>query len=35
MRLRLWLARHGETAWAAEDRYNGRADVPLSIHGRE
>lgn len=32
---RLWLARHGETAWAAEDRYNGRADVPLTARGLE
>ncbi len=30
----VWLARHGETRWAAEDRYNGRADTELSERGR-
>jgi broad specificity phosphatase PhoE len=30
----VWLARHGETHWAAEDRYNGRADTELSERGR-
>jgi broad specificity phosphatase PhoE len=30
----VWLARHGETGWAAEDRYNGRADTELSARGR-
>ncbi|MFN2131789.1 MAG: histidine phosphatase family protein, partial [Anaerolineae bacterium] len=30
----VWLARHGETGWAAEDRYNGRADTELSDRGR-
>lgn len=31
----VWLARHGETRWAAEDRYNGRADTELSERGRQ
>lgn len=34
MKTTVWLARHGETRWAAEDRYNGRADTELSEHGR-
>jgi broad specificity phosphatase PhoE len=34
MRTTVWLARHGETGWAAEDRYNGRADTALSDRGR-
>jgi len=32
--IRLILARHGETAWNAERRYQGQADVPLSEKGR-
>jgi broad specificity phosphatase PhoE len=31
----VWLARHGETSWAAEDRYNGRAESSLTEHGRQ
>lgn len=31
----VWLARHGETHWAAEDRYNGRADTELNERGRQ
>jgi broad specificity phosphatase PhoE len=31
----VWLVRHGETRWAAEDRYNGRADTELSERGRQ
>ena len=31
----VWLARHGETRWAAEDRYNGRADTELSERGKQ
>ena len=31
--LRLLLVRHGETAWNAEGRYQGRADVPLNATG--
>jgi len=32
--IRLILARHGETAWNAEGRYQGQADVPLNETGR-
>jgi alpha-ribazole phosphatase len=32
--LRLLLARHGETAWNAERRFQGHADVALSETGR-
>lgn len=32
---RLFLVRHGETIWHAEDRYAGRADVPLNERGRQ
>ena len=32
--IRLILARHGETAWNAERRYQGQADVPLGETGR-
>lgn len=31
--MRLLLARHGETAWNAEGRYQGQEDVPLSPVG--
>ena len=31
--MRLLLARHGETAWNAEGRYQGREDIPLSPIG--
>jgi probable phosphoglycerate mutase len=34
MTMTIWLARHGETTWAAEDRYNGRAESPLTERGR-
>ncbi len=32
--LRLLLARHGETDWNAQGRYQGQSDVPLSAAGR-
>jgi broad specificity phosphatase PhoE len=31
----LLLVRHGETAWNAEHRWQGHADVPLNARGRE
>ena len=31
--MKLLLARHGETAWNAEGRYQGREDIPLSPKG--
>ena len=30
----VWLARHGETEWAAQDIYNGRRDIPINARGR-
>ncbi|GAA2521438.1 bifunctional RNase H/acid phosphatase [Pilimelia columellifera] len=33
-RLRLIIVRHGETDWTRQGRYAGRADMPLSRHGR-
>lgn len=32
---RIFLVRHGETIWHAENRYAGRSDVPLSPRGLE
>ena len=32
--MRLLLARHGESTWNAEGRYQGRLDAPLSPRGR-
>jgi alpha-ribazole phosphatase/probable phosphoglycerate mutase len=32
---RLILARHGETAWNAQHRYQGQTDVPLNDVGRQ
>jgi broad specificity phosphatase PhoE len=34
MEATLLLARHGRTAWHAENRYAGRTDVPLDAAGR-
>ena len=31
----LLLVRHGETAWNAEGRWQGHADIPLNARGRE
>ena len=28
--MKVWLLRHGRTAWNGEHRYQGRTDVPLS-----
>jgi probable phosphoglycerate mutase len=30
----LWLARHGETVWTAEDRFNGWSDIELAERGK-
>jgi broad specificity phosphatase PhoE len=32
--LRLYLVRHGQTAWNATGRYQGRIDIPLDERGR-
>lgn len=34
-RVELLLARHGQTDWNLEGRYQGRSDVPLNAAGRE
>ncbi len=31
--MRILLARHGETLWNAEGRYQGQIDIPLSSVG--
>ena len=31
--MKLYIARHGETAWNAENRVSGRTDVPLTERG--
>jgi 2,3-bisphosphoglycerate-dependent phosphoglycerate mutase len=31
--VRLLLVRHAATAWTAQGRFQGQADVPLSLHG--
>jgi len=33
--MRILLARHGETPWNAEGRYQGREDIPLSAVGEQ
>jgi len=34
MRTVIWLARHGETQWSAEDKFNGLGDIDLTERGR-
>lgn len=33
--MKIYLLRHGETAWNAQGRYLGRTDLPLAPEGRE
>lgn len=33
--MKVYLLRHGETAWNAQGRYLGRTDLPLTPEGRE
>ena len=33
--MRILLARHGETPWNAEGRYQGQEDIPLSPVGEK
>ena len=35
MKTVVWLARHGETQWAAEDKFNGLGDIDLTEQGRQ
>ncbi|MBN8215223.1 MAG: histidine phosphatase family protein [Spirochaetes bacterium] len=35
MALRLYLLRHGETAWNSEGKYQGQLDIPLNERGRQ
>ncbi|GAB6157540.1 alpha-ribazole phosphatase [Desulfotomaculum varum] len=35
VRTRLYLVRHGETAWNAGGKFQGHSDIPLSQRGRE
>jgi broad specificity phosphatase PhoE len=32
---RLYVVRHGETAWSLSDRHTGSTDLPLTVHGQE
>lgn len=33
--MKLYIARHGETAWNVENKVSGRTDIPLSARGLE
>jgi broad specificity phosphatase PhoE len=33
--LRIYLIRHGETAWSLSGQYTGRANIPLTTHGED
>ncbi len=33
--MKIYVMRHGETAWNAEGKIQGRADIPLNENGRE
>lgn len=35
MPLRVYLVRHGETAWSASGQYTGRTDIPLTAAGED
>lgn len=35
IRPRLWLVRHGETAWSADHKHTGRTNIPLDEQGQQ